>query len=230
MKPENIVLYGRSLGSGPSCYLAEKLQKENIQIGGLILQVFTLSQIKLRNNFILHFFSSSKIITITYHFWNILPASPWILVTFIGFMATHTYILHKILNKILAPYIRIHTSVYIFDTPPYSKSTQIFVYFLFSIQTFLEKRVWSCISYSTCCTNSEPVVICVPGGLQLSLHLAGRHVPQCGPHPPGALPSVRHPWNTWWNCPFQERRGEIRWYHTQTVHTVDTSHTYILTL
>ena len=66
MKPENIVLYGRSLGSGPSCYLAERLQKENIQIGGLILQV--LSQIKLRNNFILHFFSSSKIITITYHF------------------------------------------------------------------------------------------------------------------------------------------------------------------
>ena len=40
MKPENIVLYGRSLGSGPSCYLAERLQqKENIQIGGLILQV-----------------------------------------------------------------------------------------------------------------------------------------------------------------------------------------------
>lgn len=76
MKPENIVLYGRSLGSGPSCYLAERLQKENIQIGGLILQVFTLSQIKLRNNFILHFFSSSKIIAITYHFWNILPASP----------------------------------------------------------------------------------------------------------------------------------------------------------
>ena len=50
--------------------------KENIQIGGLILQVFTLSQIKLRNNFILHFFSSSKIIAITYHFRNILPASP----------------------------------------------------------------------------------------------------------------------------------------------------------
>ncbi len=37
--PENIILYGRSLGSGPSIYLAEKLSKCGIQIGGLILQV-----------------------------------------------------------------------------------------------------------------------------------------------------------------------------------------------
>lgn len=37
-KPENIVLYGRSLGSGPSCYLAQRLSKAGIQIGGLILQ------------------------------------------------------------------------------------------------------------------------------------------------------------------------------------------------
>ena len=36
---ENIVLYGRSLGSGPSCYLAERLHKANVRIGGLILQV-----------------------------------------------------------------------------------------------------------------------------------------------------------------------------------------------
>jgi hypothetical protein len=45
MKPENIVLYGRSLGSGPSCYLAERLQKENIQIGGIILQVNSSNKI-----------------------------------------------------------------------------------------------------------------------------------------------------------------------------------------
>jgi abhydrolase domain-containing protein 17 len=37
--PENIILYGRSLGSGPSCYLAERLKNENIFIGGLVLQV-----------------------------------------------------------------------------------------------------------------------------------------------------------------------------------------------
>ena len=36
---EHIVLYGRSLGSGPSCYLAERLHKEQVKIGGLILQV-----------------------------------------------------------------------------------------------------------------------------------------------------------------------------------------------
>jgi len=36
---ENIILYGRSLGSGPSCYLAERLSKEKIQVGGLVLQV-----------------------------------------------------------------------------------------------------------------------------------------------------------------------------------------------
>ena len=36
---ENILLYGRSLGSGPSCYLAQKLKNNNAQLGGLILQV-----------------------------------------------------------------------------------------------------------------------------------------------------------------------------------------------
>lgn len=37
--PENIVLYGRSLGSGPSLYLAERLSREGIALGGVILQV-----------------------------------------------------------------------------------------------------------------------------------------------------------------------------------------------
>jgi pimeloyl-ACP methyl ester carboxylesterase len=36
---EQIVLYGRSLGSGPSCYLAEKLHKQQKVLGGLMLQV-----------------------------------------------------------------------------------------------------------------------------------------------------------------------------------------------
>jgi hypothetical protein len=31
IRPENIILYGRSLGSGPSCYLAEKFK-----VGGYI--------------------------------------------------------------------------------------------------------------------------------------------------------------------------------------------------
>jgi abhydrolase domain-containing protein 17 len=35
--PENIILYGRSMGSGPSCYLARRLAKEGIKLGGLIL-------------------------------------------------------------------------------------------------------------------------------------------------------------------------------------------------
>jgi hypothetical protein len=37
--PESIVLYGRSLGSGPSVYLAEKLSTKGVRLGGLILQV-----------------------------------------------------------------------------------------------------------------------------------------------------------------------------------------------
>jgi hypothetical protein len=39
LQPETIVLYGRSLGSGPSVYLAEKLSNKGIRLGGLILQV-----------------------------------------------------------------------------------------------------------------------------------------------------------------------------------------------
>lgn len=43
MSPESIVLYGRSLGSGPSTYLAEKLSKIGVSIGGLVLQSALLS-------------------------------------------------------------------------------------------------------------------------------------------------------------------------------------------
>lgn len=41
--PSSIVIYGRSLGSGPSCYLAERLSKEKIPVAGLILQSPLLS-------------------------------------------------------------------------------------------------------------------------------------------------------------------------------------------
>lgn len=37
--PRQIVLWGVSLGSGPSCYLCEKLSKRGEILGGLILQV-----------------------------------------------------------------------------------------------------------------------------------------------------------------------------------------------
>lgn len=37
ISPHQICLYGRSLGSGPSCYLAEKTSKEGKPIAGLIL-------------------------------------------------------------------------------------------------------------------------------------------------------------------------------------------------
>ena len=33
-----IIIYGRSVGSGPSTYLAERCAKSNIEIGGLILE------------------------------------------------------------------------------------------------------------------------------------------------------------------------------------------------
>jgi abhydrolase domain-containing protein 17 len=36
--PENIILYGRSLGSGPTVFLANKLSNQNIRLGGIILQ------------------------------------------------------------------------------------------------------------------------------------------------------------------------------------------------
>lgn len=40
---EHIVVFGRSLGSGPSLYLAELLAKQNINLGGIILQVSSLT-------------------------------------------------------------------------------------------------------------------------------------------------------------------------------------------
>ena len=49
--PQNIVLYGRSLGSGPSCYLAERLSKSGIRLGGLVLQSSLLSVYRVAFNF-----------------------------------------------------------------------------------------------------------------------------------------------------------------------------------
>lgn len=43
IQPEQIVLYGRSLGSGPSCYLAAKTAKEGQSVAGVILQSPLLS-------------------------------------------------------------------------------------------------------------------------------------------------------------------------------------------
>jgi len=51
MLPANIILYGRSLGSGPSTYLAEKLAKKNVRLGGLILQSPLLSVYRVAFNF-----------------------------------------------------------------------------------------------------------------------------------------------------------------------------------
>ena len=50
-KPQSIVLYGRSLGSGPSCYLAERLGRSNIRVGGLVLQSPLLSVYRVAFNF-----------------------------------------------------------------------------------------------------------------------------------------------------------------------------------
>lgn len=41
--PSAIIIYGRSLGSGPSTYLAERLSRERIPVAGLILQSPLLS-------------------------------------------------------------------------------------------------------------------------------------------------------------------------------------------
>jgi fermentation-respiration switch protein FrsA (DUF1100 family) len=49
--PQNIVLYGRSLGSGPSCYLAERLAREKVRLGGLVLQSPLLSIFRVAFNF-----------------------------------------------------------------------------------------------------------------------------------------------------------------------------------
>ena len=49
--PEQIVLYGRSLGSGPSCYLASKTAKEGRSVAGVILQSPLLSAYRVAFNF-----------------------------------------------------------------------------------------------------------------------------------------------------------------------------------
>jgi abhydrolase domain-containing protein 17 len=51
IRPEQIVLYGRSLGSGPSCYLAKKTACEGRSVGGLILQSPLLSAYRVAFNF-----------------------------------------------------------------------------------------------------------------------------------------------------------------------------------
>lgn len=51
VQPEQIVLYGRSLGSGPSCYLASKTAKEGRSVGGVILQSPLLSAYRVAFNF-----------------------------------------------------------------------------------------------------------------------------------------------------------------------------------
>ena len=51
IQPEQIVLYGRSLGSGPSCYLAAKTAKEGRSVAGVILQSPLLSAYRVAFNF-----------------------------------------------------------------------------------------------------------------------------------------------------------------------------------
>jgi pimeloyl-ACP methyl ester carboxylesterase len=51
IRPEQIVLYGRSLGSGPSCYLATKTAQQGRGVGGLILQSPLLSAYRVAFNF-----------------------------------------------------------------------------------------------------------------------------------------------------------------------------------
>jgi abhydrolase domain-containing protein 17 len=51
IQPEQIVLYGRSLGSGPSCFLAQKTAKEGRSVGGVILQSPLLSAYRVAFNF-----------------------------------------------------------------------------------------------------------------------------------------------------------------------------------
>lgn len=51
LQPEQIVLYGRSLGSGPSCYLAAKTAAAGRSVAGLILQSPLLSAYRVAFNF-----------------------------------------------------------------------------------------------------------------------------------------------------------------------------------
>jgi len=49
--PEQIVLYGRSLGSGPSCFLASKTARQGKSVAGVILQSPLLSAYRVAFNF-----------------------------------------------------------------------------------------------------------------------------------------------------------------------------------
>mmetsp|Transcript_22007 Transcript_22007/g.22743 ORF Transcript_22007/g.22743 Transcript_22007/m.22743 type:complete len:199 (+) Transcript_22007:3-599(+) len=51
ISPDKIILYGRSLGSGPSTYLANKLSQQGVHLGGLILQSPILSIYRVAFNF-----------------------------------------------------------------------------------------------------------------------------------------------------------------------------------
>lgn len=51
LQPSEIVLYGRSLGSGPSCYLAQKTANEGRSVAGVILQSPLLSAFRVAFNF-----------------------------------------------------------------------------------------------------------------------------------------------------------------------------------
>jgi len=51
LQPEQIVLYGRSLGSGPSCYLASKSALEGRSVAGVILQSPLCSAYRVAFNF-----------------------------------------------------------------------------------------------------------------------------------------------------------------------------------
>jgi len=51
LQPEQVVLYGRSLGSGPSCYLSAKTAAEGRSVAGLILQSPLLSAYRVAFNF-----------------------------------------------------------------------------------------------------------------------------------------------------------------------------------
>mmetsp|Transcript_7965 Transcript_7965/g.13351 ORF Transcript_7965/g.13351 Transcript_7965/m.13351 type:complete len:267 (+) Transcript_7965:62-862(+) len=49
--PHRVVLYGRSLGSGPTCHLARKLAREGTLLGGVILQSPLMSAYRVAFNF-----------------------------------------------------------------------------------------------------------------------------------------------------------------------------------
>lgn len=51
IQPEQVVLYGRSLGSGPSCFLAAKTAGEGRSVAGMILQSPLLSAYRVAFNF-----------------------------------------------------------------------------------------------------------------------------------------------------------------------------------